>query len=285
MRKLLSAPVRRPLARPARPLRPGAGMRASAAPSGLALRAARPSNLHGVDRDAFLVGRPRRDAVEIGRRDVADADAIVDRPTRQVASRMSALVNWSPIRYLRAVRQRHFDMPELLAEILRGLADHFGRVAVDVREALEAGGGASQRGLVESSSATMKKHHSGHRAKSRGLDRHQRNIGTGIGARQVGDDRSALPDREVAVLQQRDLLPRIELGVFRGLGLARARQDRLAAIVQPEFVQRPMRRGWSAMSPRPTASASPAWRHHFSTEGRRSSSWLQPSRLCWCRNQ
>src|SRR6185437_8320936 len=63
----------------------------------------------------------------------------------------------------------------------------------------------------------------------------------GIGPRQIGDDRSTLADAEIAILQQGHLLPRIEPGVFRRLGLAGARADRLGLVGEVQLMHGPMR--------------------------------------------
>jgi len=84
-----------------------------------------------------------------------------------------------------------------------------------------------------------------------GLGRDQRVLAGAVGIRQIGRDRRALADLEIAVLQQRDLLPWIEIGVLTRLGLAGARQDRPAVVVETEFVQCPMGTQRSASSDAP----------------------------------
>src|SRR6516225_9007807 len=54
----------------------------------------------------------------------------------------------------------------------------------------------------------------------------QRFFGSAVGIREVGGDRRAFGDVEITVLQKRDLLPRVESGVFGSFGLAAAWQDR-----------------------------------------------------------
>lgn len=70
-----------------------------------------------------------------------------------------------------------------------------------------------------------------------------------VGAGEVGDDRRALADCQVSILQKRNFLPRIERGALRCLGLPGPREYRTGRIRQPQLVQRPMRLARDVLTP------------------------------------
>ena len=189
---------------------------------------------------ASWIGLSRLDAFEIGVRVVANADAVGDRPIK--AGREQDVGAGEPVAHqeLPAVCERDLDMAQLLAKILAGLGDDLGRDAVDRTERV----GAMAAHHVKAGGIQFRDDEEAPLQPggivARGF-RDQRALRRRIHARQVGDDRGALADAEVAVLQQRNLLARIEPGVFRGLGLARPRSDRLRLVGQAEFVHRPVR--------------------------------------------
>src|SRR6202023_3866197 len=70
--------------------------------------------------------------------------------------------------------------------------------------------------------------------------RDQRVLVGAISIGEIGGNCRALGDLEVAVLQQRYLLPWVESAVLLCLGLAGSRQDRTTLVLEAELVQRPM---------------------------------------------
>ena len=121
---------------------------------------------------------------------------------RHVVSSMSAVVNWSPIRYVRPSDSADIHKVELLPEIFGGLLHDLGRATVDVRK---------------SPFRAMPPHHVkacriqfGYDEKAPlqplrlllGLRRKQAAFRRRIFSGKVGGDRGALADRQCCILQQ-----------------------------------------------------------------------------------
>ena len=210
---------------------------------------------------------------------VADADAIGDRPIEAGREQDVGAGEAVGHQILPPVRERRLDMPQLPAKIFACLRDNFRRDAIDGPQRI----GAMAAHHIEARRVELGDDKETPLEPARIVALRFRNQGfarRGIGAGQIGDNGGTLADREVAVLQQRNLLSRIEPGVFRGLGLAGARTDRPDLVGQAKLVQGPVRAHRAAGPDAPQGEIRQARHHQLSTDGRRSSSWVQPSLLC-----
>jgi hypothetical protein len=220
------------------------------------------------------------DALEIGMRVVANADAVCDSPIQTGREQNVGAGEAVAHEELSAVRKRDLDVTELLAKVFAGLGDDIWRNAIDRAERVrpmpahyvEAGRiqfGYDEEAPLQPGCIFARRF------------RNQRALRRRIQSREVCDDCGTLANAEVAILEQRDLLARIEFRVFRSLGLTGPRSDRLDLVGQGQLVHGPVRNESCGSSQLPIASG-PVLRssHHVSTAGRRSSSWVQPSRVC-----
>ena len=171
------------------------------------------------------VGLSRLDAFEIGMRVVANADAVSDRPIQTGRQQDVGAGELVAHQELPAVGERDLDMTQLLPKILAGLGDDLRCDAVDRTERvgpvpahdIQAGGvefGDDEKAPFQPGGVV-----------ALGL-RDQGALRRRIGSRQIGDDRRTFADAEIAILQQRYFLTRVERGVFGGLGFSGARADR-----------------------------------------------------------
>ena len=218
-----------------------------------------------IRRDSSLIGVPFLDAFEIGLRIVANANAIGDGPLK--AGREQDVSAGKPVAHqeLPVVCKCYFDMAQLLAEILAGLGNYLGRNTVDWTERV----GPMAAHHVKAGRIQLrddKETPFQPRGILTGGFRNQRAFRRGVHSRQVGNDCGALADGKVAVLKQRNLLARIELGVFRGLGLARSRPDRFCRVGQAQFVHGPV---WANGAACANAPQGKVWRRvHVTTSPR-----------------
>ena len=136
-------------------------------------------------------------------------------------------------------------MAQLLAKVFAGPGDDFGRDAVDRTEPV----GLVPPHHIKAGRIQFRDHEEAPFQPGRVIARrfgNQRAFRRRIHPRKIGDDGGTLADAEVAVLQQRHFLARIEFGEFCRLGLAGARPDRHGPVGQGQFMHRPVRANGTA---------------------------------------
>jgi hypothetical protein len=183
-------------------------------------------------------GRPAEsDPLHIGETRRGYRHPVVDRPGQAGGEPHVRCGEASADQKRSPVLQRLLGMTQLRHEILSGAVQCDRGFAIDVLQVAVATHHV-EAGRVEFGRHIKTPFEPGRALPRIGWD--QRVLGGAIGVGEISDDCRALGDLEVAVLEQRDLLPWVEPGVLRRLSLTGAWQDRPAVIVEAELVQCPM---------------------------------------------
>ena len=232
-----------------------------------------------------LIGFPRLHAFEIGMGVVANADAVSDCPVQACRQQDIGAGELVAHQELPAICQCGFDMPQLLAKILAGLGDHLRRNAIDRSKRIgpvpphHVKAGGVQLGNDEEAPLQP----GGVFSWCFGYQRALRALNTSAKGRQRSPHFRRYRSRRPAAAgpSAADSVWYIRPSWSRPSAVRSALSCKAAPVRAW-----PNAHGSCGWCQRPTGSG-PVQRpcHHFSTEGRRSSSWVQPSRFCWWANQ